>query len=428
MRKPLVFLLAVLFLAVSVSPSFATNWYVLVYMDARNHLGNERIDLWAVKGMVRGSQNNKSVKVVVDWIRKNGEKYAVIYDGNGRFYNPVAKANIGKFVRWAFSPSVVGNFRFQRTMLVLWGTGSSAFFSKLPDTYRKLVKSVQSGLSSAGRGKFDLVLVDACGGYSLPALYNMPDIADYMVASDNRLPNKSFYYDTIIRNLPLFSSAKKLSIALAKFFINKHRNEHVSCNAVDLISAKAAVALLLNDLCTDNGLSFGEMLKEIKKNFEKNNPNSRIINPNSPCSSMKVSFKDLPSFAGKSGYVNSLVADAGQVASSVLWSGSTAKNMPLYLHEYPLLWIPLLGCEPAIREYASNFTPYSKCLERAFTEVSKRSFLDYLRPSSASGAGCVKQKMITKRLKWEMEQVRQQILHLVPQRIDNFTTQQQSKP
>jgi hypothetical protein len=219
-------LLVLLAAAVLLSPLFAGEWTVLVYMAADNNLWQNAVqDINDMESAVfpAGLEVIVQTDIPAESSHPGGQRRRIRQDYQPYITSPVL-ANLGdidsgdpetirSFVNWGFS-----HYPSQHRMLVIWGHGDNWFKGDdwkwiCPDEGSESIISVSEGELKAaltGIPSLDILLFDACSMQSLEVLAEVMHAADYVVGSEELVPASGFPYQSII---PLFFSDDPAAVA-----------------------------------------------------------------------------------------------------------------------------------------------------------------------------------------------------------------------
>jgi len=209
------FLVSLVFLALPTVPVLQAapagrnaSWTFMVYLDADNNL-----DEYAPYslGMMEEVGSTSSVNVVVLWdgFYTPAYMYKVIKDGleevkgfalNGEEVNMGDPATLKTFVDFT-----VSKFKAEHYVLVLWNHGddvSGVAWDEHPDDHLTHPE-VATALS---RHHIDILAFDACLMAMIEVAYEYDQYglsSDYLVGSENYVPNYGYPYNTILQDLNL---------------------------------------------------------------------------------------------------------------------------------------------------------------------------------------------------------------------------------
>ncbi len=188
----------------------AESWTVLVYMAADNNLEQQsKIDINSMESVAQP----EGLNLIVQADNTDGAKrYKIEQDASFSVTSPVLQdlgdVNSGDaetlkdFMTWGFAA-----YPSQRKMMIIWSHGNSWYKGNeakwICEDGGSRINVYNGELSSAfiGVPKLDVLLFDACSMQSVEIIYEMADLADYIIGSADLVPTNGFPYETII---PLF--------------------------------------------------------------------------------------------------------------------------------------------------------------------------------------------------------------------------------
>ncbi len=198
---------------------FAESWTVLVYMAADNSLAQMgKLDINSMESVAQPANLNLIVQADFP---EGAKRYKIQPDNSGEITSPVIN-NLGnidsgnpqtlkQFMAWGFAA-----FPSQRKMLVIWSHGDSWYKGNdkwiCPDDNSENLMSIANGdlaIAFDGTPHLDVLLFDACSMQSIEVITEVADYTDYVIGSEELVPQYGFPYERII---PLF--AEPLNIIL----------------------------------------------------------------------------------------------------------------------------------------------------------------------------------------------------------------------
>jgi hypothetical protein len=198
---------------------FAESWTVLVYMAADNSLAQMgKQDINSMESVAQPANLNLIVQADFP---EGAKRYKIQPDNSGEITSPVIN-NLGnidsgnpqtlkQFMTWGFAA-----FPSQRKMLVIWSHGDSWYKGNdkwiCPDDNSENLMSIANGdlaIAFDGTPHLDVLLFDACSMQSIEVITEVADYTDYVIGSEELVPQYGFPYERII---PLF--AEPLNIIL----------------------------------------------------------------------------------------------------------------------------------------------------------------------------------------------------------------------
>ncbi len=212
--------------SVTVTPSDA--WTVLVYLDGDNDLEEYAfIDLNSMETVLPSPDVH--ILVFVDfWSTliapySGARCYEVTYDTNLNTINSIElshplplEPNMGDwqtlrdFIVFGQSYAPAENY-----LLVLWDHGSGYESVCVDETSADYLSmgEVHTALNDPQVQYLDIVAFDACMMGQLEVAYELRDVTDYLVFSEEGIPVKGFPYEDILGNLTTFPSSNPLTVA-----------------------------------------------------------------------------------------------------------------------------------------------------------------------------------------------------------------------
>lgn len=212
----------------SITVTYSDAWTVLVYLDGDNDLEEYAFnDLNSMETVLPSPDVN--VIVFVDfWSTliapySGARCYEVTYDTNLYTINSIElshplpwEPNMGDwhtlrdFIVFGQSYAPAENY-----LLVLWDHGSGYESVCVDDTSGDYLSmhEVQLALSDPQVQYLDVVAFDACMMGQLEVAYELRDVTDYLVFSEEGVPVSGFPYEDILANLTSFPESKPLTVA-----------------------------------------------------------------------------------------------------------------------------------------------------------------------------------------------------------------------
>jgi len=192
----------------------AESWTVLLYMAADNNLAEMgRLDINSLESVAQPADLNLIVQADFP---EGAKRYKIQQDNSEQITSPVL-ANLGtinsgdpntlnSFIKWGFN-----RYPAQRIMLIIWSHGDSWYKDNsgkwiCPDDNAQDLISVSEGelvLALSGIPHLDILLFDACSMQSIEVINEIHSFADYIIGSEDLVPQYGFPYEDII---PLFDS------------------------------------------------------------------------------------------------------------------------------------------------------------------------------------------------------------------------------
>jgi len=192
---------------------FAESWTVLVYMAADNNLAQMgKLDINSMESVAQPANLNLIVQADFP---EGAKRYKVQQDDSDSITSPII-SNLGnidsgnpqtlkQFMAWGFAA-----YPSQRKMLVIWSHGDSWYKGNdkwiCPDDNSENLMSIANGdlaIAFDGTPHLDILLFDACSMQSIEVITEVADYTDYVIGSEELVPQYGFPYERII---PLFSA------------------------------------------------------------------------------------------------------------------------------------------------------------------------------------------------------------------------------
>ena len=187
----------------------AESWTVLVYMAADNNLAEMgRLDINSMESVPQPEGLNLIVQADFP---EGAKRFRIQQDNSEDISSPVL-ANLGiidsanpevlnSFINWGFN-----NFPSQRKMLIIWSHGDSWYKGNdpkwiCPDESSQNLISVAEGeltLALTDIPKLDVLLFDACSMQSIEVINEIGFCANYIIGSEDLVPQYGFPYEKII--------------------------------------------------------------------------------------------------------------------------------------------------------------------------------------------------------------------------------------
>lgn len=340
-------------------------WGVYVYMDARNVLGRKKKDIKTINELCHASKNNHSVVVFVDRITKKGSWYIFIKNGRKKVFSQKPD-KIDNFLLWAGK-----KVRVRRKMLVLWGVGGFFSFGELSRyavSYSTMADSIRQGLGPNG-GEFDILVIDACEGYSLESIYNLSKVSNYLVASNLTVPYDGYPYDkilNIIKDNPN-STAKIIAKKIGISYVNRYANNSYSidCAVINLQKALPFTKEIIKEMCLKGNILFNSII-DIGNRSETPDNVLFLITPISQ-------YGLYLSHTGHQCKIEDISNALNGLQQSIVWFGHNVKKS--FFTRLPYILIPLKpfflrkNSNKIFNIYTSNFGSYGVCIGKILKQI-----------------------------------------------------------
>ncbi len=273
-NKRIVFLILILFgFVINYSQAQPAKWTIMVYLDADNNLEDAGIiDFNEMEAV--GSTD--SVNIIVQFDRVTGyvtsdgnwtdtRRFRVLHDDNlsAITTSPVeimGEQNMGdpevlkEFIEWS-----TANYPADHYALILWNHGGGMWKKGEPtrktnpkdkdvcydDTDNDYLSNFEVGNAIKTSGiHFDIVSYDACLMGMIEVAYQIRDMADIMVASEETIPWDGYNYTGFLEGLvndPQMTT-KTLAENMIDVYSAFYPSDYVTLSAVDLHSIRNVVA------------------------------------------------------------------------------------------------------------------------------------------------------------------------------------------
>ncbi len=200
----------------------AKSWTFMVYLDGDNDLESAAIS--DIYEMERGGGTNVDINVVIlvdrhdQYDTSNGNwsegRYYEISDDVTGSIDSVLLSNLGEVnmgdpaILQAFLEYCFVNYPAEYYCLDLWDHGNgiwgSCYDYTSPDNDRLTVDEMQSAIATAtsNQGEYiDVISFDCCVMNMMEIVYELRNLCDYVVASEENIPFDGFDYEPIIAGL-----------------------------------------------------------------------------------------------------------------------------------------------------------------------------------------------------------------------------------
>src|SRR5215470_2348683 len=217
------------------------NWTIMVYISADDVLANFAID--SLNQLRQAASNNGDlVMALFDPNDGSEETFRYRFDGTNKDKpldevgrkrkGPIDMADpktLTKFVRWASAPLSVPKDRHY--CLILWGHGTELLLDRDPGKNGKRyltpanLRSALAGTKFNKDNKLDFVAFDACSMSMVEVASALEGCAQYMIASQDEVPDVSFPYERILKGLKgRGGNPKKVAELIPKIYVNSFRD------------------------------------------------------------------------------------------------------------------------------------------------------------------------------------------------------------
>ena len=177
-------------------------WMFLMWFAADNNLYEDAVD--DLKEM-EGIQGDFSLRIIFDTLFNTELCY--LDDRNQLVCKVIEEINSGdgEILKMELMKTLSVSSEYHG--LVIWNHGNAWIYDSLYEsvislddtsndalTTRELKKAIKEALEASSVGKLDILGMDACLMGSLEVLYDLKDVADYIVASASSEPTKGWNY------------------------------------------------------------------------------------------------------------------------------------------------------------------------------------------------------------------------------------------
>ncbi|MBD3190816.1 MAG: hypothetical protein GF308_09240 [Candidatus Heimdallarchaeota archaeon] len=225
-------------------PPSGYDWVIMTYLDGDNNLEENAIDDF--NELEQGIGSSSSIAIIVLFDRISGHDYSnsdwtstrlyeITYDStsyiNSILLEEKGELNMGdettlqSFINYGFE-----HYSADHYWLNLWNHGGSVDGICWDDTNNNdalTLEEMQAAIAASEtlhNKTFDLISHDACFMNALEVGYELRDLADVFVASEESVPGDGFDYETIISELVTNPSINANS--LASIIVNAYENQY----------------------------------------------------------------------------------------------------------------------------------------------------------------------------------------------------------
>jgi hypothetical protein len=217
------------------------NWTIMVYISADEVLANFAID--SLNQLRQAASNNGDlVMALFDPNDGSEQTFRYRFDGTNKDKpldevgrkgkGPIDMADpktLTKFVRWASAPLRVPKDRHY--CLILWGHGTELLLDRDPGKNGKRyltpakLRSALADTQFNKDNKLDFVAFDACSMSMVEVASALEGCAQYMIASQDEVPDVSFPYERILKGLKgRGGNPKKVAELIPKIYVKSFRD------------------------------------------------------------------------------------------------------------------------------------------------------------------------------------------------------------
>jgi cysteine peptidase C11 family protein len=221
------------------------DWTLMVYVGATAVLDSFAVE--SLKQMKRAA--GEGVIVAAQFDASGRDKIRrLIFDGTGdpdasiendvvdRFFPDNHKTPVDfleDFIRWAYSECKATHY-----CLVLWTDGSLSPAIPMGKESRTILDNrrrqnfllpvdlratLEKIRKEPKRDKFDIIAMDACNMSMIEDVYELRDCAEFLIASEEEIPNQSFPYPQL---LPLFREHKHDTMAICRSVAREYKRAY----------------------------------------------------------------------------------------------------------------------------------------------------------------------------------------------------------
>jgi len=228
------------------------DWTIMVYLDGDNNLEDAAID--DINEMEHGGGSSENVNVITlidrhpaydssngDW---TGGRYYKILDDNSLDINSQLLSDLGEvdmadpdtlenFLRFCFNSYPADHYA-----LIIWDHGSGIFGACVDDTTGSdailYVDEIQSAIKNAANAygeSIDIIAFDCCLMGMIEVAYELRNLCDYFIASEETIPWDGFDYEPIIAlvNANSSISAKSFAMGIIDAYSTEYAAEQGTC-------------------------------------------------------------------------------------------------------------------------------------------------------------------------------------------------------
>lgn len=215
------------------APAAAKAWTVVIYMaadlDSRSNLNRRGYENLRSLGLAGGGDAQINVVALADLPSQPTRYYEIVAGATESALvdrTPAALSgrnlNTGDPQTFVDFMGFVGqSYPAQQYALILWSHGAGWLGLQQDETANddwsmaELRAALSGGLARLGAPRYDLVLMDACHMAQLEVALEIDDLADYLVASAERVEPDSFPYQPILSGLKANPSQAPSQLAIA---------------------------------------------------------------------------------------------------------------------------------------------------------------------------------------------------------------------
>ncbi len=249
----------------------AKSWTFMVYLDGDNDL--EEAAISDIQEMEKGGGTNVDINVVIlvdrhdQYDTSNGDwsdgRYYEISDDVTTSIDSVLLSTLGEVnmgdpvVLQAFLEYCFVNYPAEYYCLDLWDHGNgiwgACYDYTSPDNDRLTVNEMQTAISAASsnQGEYiDVISFDCCVMNMMEIVYELRNLCDYVVASEENIPFDGFDYEPIIAGLqadPTLTPLEFSQLLVDEYGIRYASTAATCLSAIDT-SKMAQIVPIMNNL------------------------------------------------------------------------------------------------------------------------------------------------------------------------------------
>jgi hypothetical protein len=219
------------------------NWAILVYISADHELANFAVE--SLKQLKRGA-DGKTIALVEAHSGKPAETSRYVFDGVRGLDSPQGRdssirlnleprtsplpsggiadpLNLTRFIEWA------SQYQAKHRCLFLWGHGyelllnedETAGAKKSGRNYlapKSLKEALQTAKQSNPKLNFDIIGIDACGLSLFELARELSGCGDFLVASQEDVPDQSFPYEQLLLKMRTEDKAEAVAAEIPELY------------------------------------------------------------------------------------------------------------------------------------------------------------------------------------------------------------------
>ena len=276
-----------------------SEWLIMIYMAGANNLGHLALQNinQIEKGLYKAGKNADPMKIAVAYssmqstedssikIPKGMEMLLVQPDNNAKAikskpFGMLKNADTGNIKTLeVFIHASMTKFPARKKALLIWNHGKGIDGIASDSIYDTMMGIRPLGLmldkiTNSGNAKFDVIAMDACVMQMAEVAYELKEYADYIVASEQIIPNDGYPYEKIMYNL---SKNRYDAKALTEMLVHEY-NSHYSDYDEDLTYISSVKTAMLPEMMRKLNRWAGMIVKDrsMHKKVAENYPASKI--------------------------------------------------------------------------------------------------------------------------------------------------------